>query len=153
MAYWKKKRFQVCNILWNSWVPCSRNYKTRTLYIFCRLVELWCPGLRNDYRLEYLGCYSGWKIEILGMSPFSGDNEDILYKSILHDKVQYTSKMDRESKSFCEKVINFKFFFFASFILTNFLNFLDFGAWGMTLWKFIFSERFHFRKPHQKTQY
>ena len=42
------------------------------------------------------------------MSPFSGDNEDILYKSILHDKVQYTSKMDRESKSFCEKVINFK---------------------------------------------
>ena len=43
------------------------------------------------------------------MSPFSGDNEDILYKSILHDKVQYTSKMDRESKSFCEKVINFQF--------------------------------------------
>jgi hypothetical protein len=42
------------------------------------------------------------------MSPFTGDSEEILYSSILNDRVQYNSKVDKDSKAFCEKVSKLK---------------------------------------------
>ena len=39
------------------------------------------------------------------MSPFSGEDEDSLYRSIQYDRVQYL-KMDSEAKDFCMQVCN-----------------------------------------------
>jgi serine/threonine protein kinase len=37
------------------------------------------------------------------MSPFSGDDEESLYRSIQYDRVQYLN-MDRDSKDFCSQL-------------------------------------------------
>ena len=126
------------NVLRYSWISGTRNHQTWTLHIFGGLVELRGASLWNDYGYECVGLGSSLT-KFLGMSPFSGDNEDILYHSILHDKVQYPSKIDRESKTFCEKV---NMFFICILILINCQLFLDFGDLEMTLWKFIFYGRF-----------